>query len=385
VAYVDPGNVGANLSAGAQFGYQLVWVLVLANLMACLVQYLSAKLGLVTGQSLPQLMAHQLSRPGRLAYWMQAELTAMATDLAEVVGGAIALNLLFQLPLLLGGMITGVVSLGLLSIQTRQGERRFELVISALLLIIALGFCAGLVVAPVSPPDLAAGLVPRFAGKDSIILAASMLGATVMPHAVYLHSSLTRDRHGRTTDPQQRHRLIVATRFDVGFSLLIAGSVNIGMLILAAACLPGEVHTDTINDAHQAITAALGQGIGLAFAIGLLVSALASTSVGALAGAEVMFSLLHRHPPLTIRRIVTLVPALLALALASSPTWLLVISQVILSLTIPAALIPLVVLTSRRALMGSDRISPWTRLLAWLVTGLIIALNLGLVAMLLVG
>ena len=196
VAYVDPGNVAANLTAGAQYGYLLLWVLVAANAMAVLIQYLSAKLGLVTGRTLPQLIGERLGRRGRLAFWVQAEVVAAATDIAEVIGGALALNLLFGVPLPLGGLIVGAVSMALLTVHSRRGERTFEFVIIGLLAIIAIGFTAGLLVAPVDWPDAAAGLVPRFAGPATVLLAASMLGATVMPHAIYLHSALASDRHG---------------------------------------------------------------------------------------------------------------------------------------------------------------------------------------------
>jgi manganese transport protein len=200
IAYVDPGNVAANLTAGARYGYLLVWVLVAANLIAVLVQYQSAKLGLVTGSSLPELLGRRLPTARRRAFWVQAELIAAATDLAEVIGGAIALHLLFGIPLVAGGVIVGLVSIGLLAVQSRHGQRPFELVIGALLLVITVGFLTGLVVSPLSASGIAGGLVPRFDGADSVLLAASMLGATVMPHAVYLHSSLSRDRHGVQTD-----------------------------------------------------------------------------------------------------------------------------------------------------------------------------------------
>ncbi len=215
IAYVDPGNVAANLTAGARYGYLLVWVLVAANLIAVLVQYQSAKLGLVTGRSLPELLGQRLPTTRRRAFWVQAELIAAATDLAEVIGGAIALHLLFGIPLVAGGVIVGLVSIGLLAVQSRHGQRPFELVIGALLLVITVGFLTGLVVSPLSGSGIAGGLVPRFDGPDSVLLAASMLGATVMPHAVYLHSSLSRDRHGVQRDPGVLKRLLTATRWDL--------------------------------------------------------------------------------------------------------------------------------------------------------------------------
>ncbi|MDR2348428.1 MAG: Nramp family divalent metal transporter [Bifidobacteriaceae bacterium] len=379
VAYVDPGNVAANLTAGSRYGYLLVWVLVLANAMAVLVQYLSAKLGLATGRSLPQLLAERLPRPARLAYFGQAEVVAVATDLAEVIGGAIALQLLFGLPLLLGGVITGAVSLGLLAVQSRRGQRSFELVVTGMLVIITVGFVSGLVISPVSPAELLAGLEPRFRGADSVLLAASMLGATVMPHAVYLHSSLTRDRHGAVSDPAKRRHLIRATRWDVLCALVVAGSVNIAMLVLAAANLRGVSGTDTIEGAQAAIADAMGPAIGVVFAIGLLFSGLASTSVGSYAGAEIVHGFLGARLPLLAVRAATLAPALVLLAAGASPTWSLVVSQVVLSFGIPFAVIPLTLFTGRRSIMGDAVNRPLTQAAAWASTAAIAALNLALI------
>lgn len=382
IAYVDPGNVAANLTAGAEFGYLLVWVLVLANLMAVVVQYLSAKLGLVTGQSLPQLIGERTSRPGRLAFWAQAEIVAAATDVAEVVGGAIALNILFGVPLLLGGIIVGAVSLVLLAIQSRWSSRAFELTIMAFLLIITIGFLAGLALADLKPAEVLNGLVPRFDGSRSVLLAASMLGATVMPHAIYLHSSLTRDRHGLPgARPVSTSRLLHATRVDVLISLVIAGGVNIAMLVLAAASLRGVAGTDSIEGAHAQITAHFGPVVGVLFGVGLLASGLASTSVGAYAGSEIMHGLLRVRIPLLTRRVLTILPALAVLGLGADPTNALVLSQVVLSLGIPFALVPLVRFASSRALMDEHPTARWLITTAWTATGLIIALNLLLVAL----
>nr|WP_042190743.1 Nramp family divalent metal transporter [Kibdelosporangium sp. MJ126-NF4]CEL19556.1 Manganese transport protein MntH [Kibdelosporangium sp. MJ126-NF4]CTQ94644.1 Manganese transport protein MntH [Kibdelosporangium sp. MJ126-NF4] len=378
IAYVDPGNVATNTAAGATFGYLLVWVVVVANVMAGLVQYLSAKLGLVTGLSLPEAVRDRLSTPTRLAYWAQAEIVAMATDLAEVLGGAIALNLLFDLPLLLGGLITGVVSTALLLVQDRAGQRPFERVITGLLLIIAIGFAAGLFVDPPSGPGVLGGLLPQFAGSESVLLAAGMLGATVMPHAVYLHSALARDRHGKQTGPTLG-RLLGATRYDVGLAMVFAGAVNLAMLLLAASALSGIDGVDTLSGVHNAIGQHLGQGIALLFAIGLLASGLASTSVGCYAGAVVMGGLLRKRIPLLTRRLLTLLPAVVLLAFNVDPSWALVISQVVLSFGIPFALIPLVRLTSARGLMGMNVNHRVTTVLAWVIAALVIALNLALI------
>ncbi len=378
IAYVDPGNVASNISAGARYGYLLVWVIVAANLMAVLVQYLSAKLGLVTGMSLPEALRQRLPRGARLAYWAQAEVVAIATDLAEVVGGAIALNLLFDLPLILGGLITGAVSLTLLVVQDRGGQRTFERVVTGLLLVIAVGFLASLFVEPPSASATVGGLIPRFDGADSILIAAAMLGATVMPHAVYLHSGLVRDRHGKP-EGERRRRLLRATRADVGLAMLLAGAVNLGMLLLAATNLQGQEGVDSIEGAHGAVAQALGPGIALLFAIGLLASGLASTSVGAYAGAMIMQGLLHKRIPLLLRRLITLTPALVVLALGADPSAALVVSQVVLSFGIPFALVPLIRLTADRELMGAEANKRVTTVAACVVAAVIIALNLVLI------
>ncbi|NKQ58733.1 Nramp family divalent metal transporter [Amycolatopsis sp. K13G38] len=380
VAYVDPGNVAANVSAGAQYGYLLVWVVIVANLMAGLVQYLSAKLGLVTGKSLPEALRERMPRGGRLAYWAQAEFVAMATDLAEVVGGAIALNLLFGLPLLAGGLVTGVVSMGLLLVQDKRGQRPFERVVTGLLAVIAIGFLASLFVAPPSPSGLAGGLVPHFAGGESVLLAAAMLGATVMPHAVYLHSGLARDRHGHASG-RKLAGLLRVTRFDVALAMLLAGAVNLAMILLAATNLEGMSGVDSIAGVHSAVSGTLGAGIALLFAVGLLASGLASTSVGAYAGAMIMQGLLRKRVPLLLRRLVTLLPAVVVLAAGADPSRALVVSQVVLSFGIPFALIPLVKLTSDRSLMGADVNRRATTVLASMVAGLIVVLNVALICL----
>lgn len=378
IAYVDPGNVAANISAGARYGFLLVWVIVAANLMAVLVQYLSAKLGLVSGMSLPEALRGRLSRPARLAYWAQAEVVAIATDLAEVVGGAIALTLLFDLPLVVGGLITGAVSLTLLAVQDRGGQRTFERVVTGLLAVIAIGFLASLFVEPPSAAATVGGLVPRFDGAGSVLIAAAMLGATVMPHAVYLHSGLVRDRHGRSEGPRRR-RLLRATRADVGLAMLLAGAVNLGMLLLAATNLRGQDGVDSIEGAHGAVAVALGPGIALLFAIGLLASGLASTSVGAYAGAMIMQGLLRKRVPLVLRRLVTLTPAIVVLALGADPSAALVVSQVVLSFGIPFALVPLIRLTADRELMGPEANRRLTTVAASVIAAIIIALNLVLI------
>ena len=386
VAYVDPGNVAANITAGARYGYLLVWVLVASNLAAMVVQYLSAKLGLVTGESLPSLLAGRLPTAGRIAFWAQAEIVAAATDLAEVIGGALALHLLFGVPLVWGGVIIGAVSMALLLIQGGGRQRSFENAIIALLVVITLGFLAGLVASPPDWGSVAWGMVPRFQGADSVLIAASMLGATIMPHAVYLHSSLVNDHEGGTIPTADEHhseghlkRLLRATRIDIYWALGVAGVVNTGLLLLAASALQGQQGTDTIEGAHAAIASALGPTVGTVFAVGLLASGLASTSVGAYAGSEIMNGLLHIRVPLWARRLVSLVPALAILAAGAEPTWALVVSQVALSFGIPFAIIPLVSLTRDRRVMGEHANSPVLAAAGALIAAAIVVLNLLLV------
>lgn len=383
IAYVDPGNVATNTSAGARYGYLLLWVVVTANLVACLVQYLSAKLGLVTGRSLPEVVRARLEARGhgrwaRILYWLQAEIVAMATDLAEVLGGAIALGLLFDLPLLLGGLITGVVSTVVLLVGDRRGQRRFEQIVTTMLVVLAIGFVAGLFVAPPDPGGLVAGLVPRFTDSGSVLLAAGVLGATVMPHAVYLHSALARDRHGRTAPGPLRRSLLRVTRVDVVLALLVAGAVNAAMMMLGATTLD-VADAESLEDVHAALDVSVGPVVATMFAVALLLSGLASTSVGCYAGSVIMDGLLRVRVPLLARRVVTMIPALVVLAIGADPTMALILSQVVLSFGIPFALIPLVRLTSSRAVMGDDTNHPVTTAAAVVVATGIVALNVVLV------
>jgi manganese transport protein len=378
VAYVDPGNVATNVTAGSRFGYTLVWVVVMANVMAVLVQYLSAKLGMVTGRSLAGHMGERLSTAPRIAYWLQAEAIAIATDLAEVVGGAIALNLLFDLPLVLGAIITAAVAMVILKIGDLRGQSTLERVIVGFLALIAVGFMAGLFVNPPQPGPLAGGLLPTFEGSDSVLLASGIIGATVMPHVIYLHSSLTITRLGRRGEGLSVRELLSATRTDVVLALILAGLLNLSLLVVAAASLDGLPGTDTLAGVHAVVTSELGAGVALLFAVALLGSGLASTSVGSAAGAEVMKGLLGIRLPLLLRRAVTLIPALIVLALGAEPSRSLVVSQVVLSIGIPFALIPLVVLTARRDVMGEYVNQRATTAAACLVAAIVIALNVSL-------
>ncbi len=382
MAYVDPGNVAANLTAGATFGYLLVWSLVLACLMAMLVQYLSAKLGVVTGQSLSGLVrASLLKRRGgkvwRALYAAQALAVAIATDVAEVVGGAIALNLLFGLPLPAGAIIVGLVAVVMLQWLRSRGEVFFEVLLIGVLAIIALGFMTSLLWLPPDPVQVVAGLVPRFAGAESLQLAAAMLGATVMPHAVYLHSELARARHEGSDETLPR--LLLVQRVDVVVALTVAGIVNVSMLLFAAAALRGST-VDSIEAAHGEITALVGPVAATVFAVGLLFSGVGSAIVGTDAGAGMVRDLVSPKITPTVRRLITLVPAVAILLIGLPPTQALVQSQLILSFGIGFAVVPLVAMTASRATMGEHRNPAWLTAVAWAVVAAVLALNVAVIA-----
>lgn len=380
VAYVDPGNFAANFSAGAEYGYDLLWVLVFANLMASIVQYLSAKIGLVTGKSLPEIVAEKLGRKARIMYWAQAELVAIATDLAEVIGGAIALNILFDIPLLMGAVITGIVSLMLLLIYSKRGQRIFERVVIGLLLIIPIGFIVGLAIAPPSASGIVGGLVPQLRDADMLLLAIAMLGATVMPHVVYLHSAMARDRHGKV-EKRRLNELLHATKIDVGIAMVIAGGVNIAMVLLAASALQGIPASDDLQSIFTALGERIAPLVGWLFGISLLVSGFASTAIGTHAGSIIMEGLLKRRISQFIRRIVTIIPAIAIIAFGINPTYALIVSQVALSFGIPFALIPLIMITRSARIMG-EQTNP--RVLTATLTVIVIAiimLNLALIGL----
>lgn len=380
IAYADPGNFATNFTGGATFGYRLVWVIVVANLMAMLIQSLSAKLGVVTGRDLPELCREQLPRRVSQGLWVQAELVAMATDLAEIIGGALALALLFGLPLPVGGLITCVVAFALLGLQ-RRGVRRFEAVIAGLLGVILLGFLYDALRAGTDVAGVAGGLVPSFAGVDSLLLATGILGATVMPHVIYLHSALTKSRAAAAADPGQRRTVLRCQRVDTLLALGLAGLVNLVMLTIAARLFFGSGidGTDTLEGIHAGLGLTLDHYAALAFALALLASGFASSSVGTYAGQVVMQGFIGRTVPLTLRRLVTMAPAMLILLLGADPTAALVWSQVVLSFGVPFALVPLIWLTRRRDLMGDQTNHPVTTAVATVAAALIITLNVFLV------
>ncbi len=390
IAYVDPGNVGANLSAGAQYGYTLVWVLVSASLMAAVIQYQSAKLGIVTGASLTTHVQRWVDARARSSAWRwsyggQAFVMAIATDLAEVVGGALALHLLFGLPLWLGGVIVGVVTIILLRSLRRHSEKTFEIAVSGFLAIVVLGFLGSLLWAPPDWPQVGASLVPTIPDQESLLLIAAMLGATVMPHAIYLHSSMAIERHRPDGEPTQTLlHLLKAQKLDVGAALLIAGSVNVAMLLLGAETLQGTTG-DTIEAAHATFTDTLGRVAAGVFALGLLASGLGSAVVGTHAGARILKELLPREVPATWRRVITIGPAVAIMLAGVAPTTVLVWSQVVLSFGIALAMVPLALLTRDPELMGVHVDGRLVRVLMALIAAVVILLNLVMIGLALTG
>jgi manganese transport protein len=380
IAYVDPGNFATNIQGGAQFGYLLLWVVLAANLMAMLIQYLSAKLGIVTDHNLPELCRARFPRLLTVGLWLQAEIVAMSTDIAEFLGAALGLNLLFGVPLLPAGVITGAIAFAILELQT-HGYRRFELAILGLLGIIFLGFLYETLRIGPSTHGSLNGLLPGLAGKGSLYLAVAIIGATVMPHVIYLHSALTNGRTPCRND-HERARVLRFERLDVIIALGLAGVINMAMLAVAAKLF----HTGSfagitsIQQAHAAFGHLVGGTAAVAFAVALLASGASSSSVGTYSGQVVMSGFINLKVSVVLRRAVTMIPALVVLALAISPTDALVFSQVVLSFGIPFALIPLVFLTSRRDVMGAHVNKLHTTVLAWGLAALIVSLNVFLLA-----
>ena len=376
IAYVDPGNFATNIQAGARYGYLLLWVVLAANLMAMLIQYLSAKLGVVTDRNLPELCREHYPRWVSVSLWVQAEVMAMSTDIAEFLGAALGLNLLFHVPLLPAGVITGFIAFGILELQ-RQGYRRFELAITGLLGLIFLGFLyETLKIGPAAGCALHGTFVPHLAGGSSLYLAVGIVGATVMPHAIYLHSALTQGRVPPHNDGERR-RVLRFERLDVVVALGVAGLINLAMLAVAAKLFhtPALSGLTTIQQAHKEFGTLVGGTAALAFAVALLASGASSSSVGTFAGQVVMGGFINLRVSLFVRRAVTMAPALVVLALGVSPTNALVLSQVVLSFGIPFALIPLVLLTRRRDVMGAFVNTRLTSAVAIAVSALIAALN----------
>lgn len=376
VAYVDPGNFATNMAAGARHGYLLLWVIAAANAVAMFVQYLSAKVGIATGRDLAELCREQYSRGTARLLWAQAELVAMATDLAEFVGGAIALNLLLGVPVLPGAVLTAAVGVGVLTL-AQHSRRRFETAIVGMLAVVFAGFCYQTLRVG-APTGMAGGFVPRLDGTDSALLATGIMGATVMPHVIYLHSALTKRQ--RSADPRQRRAALRAFRVDIVVALGLAGAINMIMLVVAAVAFHRQnVAADNLSAVHSRLGVLLGPSAALAFALALLASGLASSSVGTYAGQIVMAGFLRRRMPLHLRRLVTTIPALALLAAGVDPTEALVLSQVALSFGIPFALVPLLVFTSRRTIMGELANRRTTTALGVTAVTVVIGLNAFLV------
>ena len=375
VAYVDPGNFATNISGGAQFGYLLLWVILTSNLMAMLIQSMSAKLGIATGKNLPEVCRERFPRAVTLGLWVQAEVIAMATDLAEFIGAALALNLLFGIPLFPAGLITAVGAFAILELQ-RRGFRPLEAAISALVGVIVVAFAFQMFYAQPEPDRILAGLfTPQFAGTESVLLAAGILGATVMPHVIYLHSALTQRRVvGRTEE--EKKKIFRFELVDVVIAMAIAGTINASMLIMAAALFHANgLNVGDIDFAFEQLKVLEGNTPAILFGVALLASGLSSSSVGTMAGQVVMQGFINRRIPLWLRRLITMLPALIILAAGLNPSRSLVISQVVLSFGIPFALIPLLIHCRNHQVMGALVNRRTTTVIATVVVTLIVSLN----------
>ncbi len=384
VAYVDPGNYATNLEGGARFGYTLVWVIVASNLVAMLVQTLSAKLGIATERNLAELCRLHY-RPWMVwSMWLLMEAVAMATDLAEFLGAALGFHLLFGMPLWIAGLVTAGTTFAILSLE-RYGFRPLEAVITAMVGVIAACYLVELGIAGPNWGQVALhAVLPRFAGPQSVVLATGILGATVMPHVIFLHSALMQGRIV-TREAGQMKRLFRFEVIDVVLAMSVAGAINAAMLIMAARTFHerGLVHVDAIEQAYLTLKPLLGRASSVLFALSLLASGLSSSAVGTLSGQVIMQGFLNRHIPVWLRRLVTMAPALGVIALGLNPTTTLVISQVVLSFALPFAIVPLVLFTRNRELMGVLVNRRATTVAAAMAAGLIIALNLYLLSQLL--
>jgi manganese transport protein len=380
IAYVDPGNFATNIQGGAEFGYTLLWVILASNLMAMLIQALSAKLGIATGNNLAEHCRNNFSKPVVYTMWILMELVAMATDLAEFLGAAIGFQLLFGFPLIIGGILTAICTFLILGLE-RYGFRPLEIAITVMATVIALCYILETIL---DKPDVKTLLyhtfVPKFSGTESILLATGILGATVMPHAIFLHSALTQQRI-IVKDPDKLKKLFRFEILDVLIAMGIASFVNMAMLIMSASTFHqhGFTNVATIEDAHLTLKPLLGQAASWIFAISLLASGLSSSTVGTSAGQVIMQGFLHKHIPVWLRRLVTLVPSMVVIAIGLDPTRTLVISQVILSFGLPFAIIPLIIFTKNKKYMGVLVNKKITNFIILIIAALIIALNIYLV------
>jgi manganese transport protein len=376
VAYVDPGNFATNIASGAQYGYLLLWVILCSNLMAMLIQSMSAKLGIATGKNLPEICRERFPKVVSLGLWVQAEVIAMATDLAEFIGAALALNLLFGIPLFPAGLMTAVGAFLILELQ-RRGFRPLEAAISAMVGVIVIAFAFQMFYAQPSGERILAGLfTPQFAGTDSVLLAAGILGATVMPHVIYLHSALTQRRVVGRTD-EEKKKIFRFELIDVVIAMAIAGTINASMLIMAAALFYTSGVTDVgdIDVAFEQLGMMVSGNAAILFGVALLASGFSSSSVGTMSGQVVMQGFINRQISLWLRRLITMAPALVVLGVGLNPSRALVISQVVLSFGIPFALVPLLIFCRNRNIMGVLTNRRLTTAVATVVVTLIVSLN----------
>ena len=381
VAYIDPGNFATNIQGGAEFGYMLLWVIIASNLMAMLIQALSAKLGIASGRNLAELCRERFPRPVTLSMWVLMEIVAMATDLAEFLGAAVGFQLLFHIPLLAGALLTAITTFIILGLEHR-GFRSLEAVITALVGVIAVAYLIETILdRPAWGLVAYHAVVPMFSGKESVLLATGILGATVMPHVIFLHSALTQLRIP-TTNAGQLKQLFRFELTDVTIAMGLAGLVNAAMLVMAASTFfaQGLTHIASIEEAYRTLTPLLGSAASTVFAISLLASGLSSSAVGTMAGQVIMQGFIHRKIPIWLRRAVTMAPPILVIAMGLDPTRTLVISQVVLSFGLPFAIIPLVMFTRRGDIMGPLVNRRITTVMASIVAALIVALNAYLLA-----
>lgn len=376
VAYIDPGNFATNITAGSQYGYLLLWVIAFSNLMAVLIQSLSAKLGIATGKNLPEVAREHFSKKTSIFLWIQAELVIIATDLAEFIGAALGLYLIFNIPMLPAAIITAIGSFAILELQ-RRGYRAFEAGISGMVLIVVLAFAFQTFLAQPNWGDVTIGMfTPHFEGVDSILLATGILGATVMPHAIYLHSSLTQNRVVSRNE-EEKKRIFRFELIDIIIAMIIAGAINMSMLIIAAAVFHTQgVVVEDLDVAYNGLKEALGPMAAVSFGLGLLIAGLASSSVGTLAGDVVMQGFIRRRIPLYLRRAITMLPPLAIIASGVNATYALVLSQVVLSFGIAFALVPLVLFTSKRTIMGNLVNHRITTILGWIIVVIVVTLNI---------
>lgn len=378
VAYIDPGNFATNITAGSEYGYLLLWVIVVSNLMAVLIQSLSAKLGIATGRNLPEVARDNFSKKTSIMLWIQAEIVIIATDLAEFIGAALGLYLVFKIPMLPAALITAVAAFAILELQ-RRGVRTFEAIVSGMVMMVVMAFAFQTFLANPKPTEVLSGLFPSFDGVGSILLATGILGATVMPHAIYLHSSLTQSRVIGRSEAEKK-KIFKFEFFDIVIAMVIAGAINISMLVIAAALFHKRgMDVSDLDVVYHELSTLIGPTAAVSFGLGLLIAGLASSAVGTMSGDVVMQGFINRRIPLYLRRAITMAPPILIIALGLNATVALVWSQVILSFGIAFALIPLIIFTSNPKIMGGLVNRKWVTYTSWVIAAITVALNLFLI------